>query len=148
MKTFNERIKEFNQLYELPAPSVPQIDRTLFPTPLDLIARLLKFKLIMLEELDEVHALQVGINRGMSEEDILTELADWLGDLQIYCASEMAKFGLDNEHVLGIIMNSNMSKLGEDGKPVKDERGKVMKGPNYWKPEPVIKMYINSERTE
>jgi hypothetical protein len=35
-------------------------------------------------------------------------------------------------------MQSNFSKLGEDGKPIYDERGKVMKGGNYWKPEPKI----------
>jgi predicted HAD superfamily Cof-like phosphohydrolase len=102
--------------------------------------------LILLEELDEVHELQVSINRGASEIDILTELADWLGDLQVYCASEMAKFGLDNETVLAIIMESNMSKLGEDGKPIYDDRGKVMKGPKYWKPEPVLKSYIEVAR--
>jgi predicted HAD superfamily Cof-like phosphohydrolase len=43
---------------------------------------------------------------------------------------------------LGIIMASNMSKLGPDGKPIYDERGKVLKGPNYWKPEPMIKRMI------
>jgi hypothetical protein len=36
-------------------------------------------------------------------------------------------------------MDSNFSKLGADGKPIYDERGKVMKGPFYWKPEPKIK---------
>jgi hypothetical protein len=39
-------------------------------------------------------------------------------------------------------MDSNTSKLGADGKPIYDERGKVMKGPGYWKPEPAIKELI------
>ena len=143
---FQKDIGAFNAMYKLPAPGYPVIDKGEFPTPLDLMDRLAKFKLILLEELDEVHALQVSINRGLSDVDILTELADWLGDLQVYCASEMTKFGLDNEAVLAIIMASNMSKLGENGKPIYDERGKVLKGPNYWKPEPAIKEYILSER--
>jgi predicted HAD superfamily Cof-like phosphohydrolase len=66
-------------------------------------------------------------------------LADLLGDIQVYAASEMAKFGLPLDQVLAIIMQSNFSKLGADGKPIYDERGKVQKGPDYWKPEPKIK---------
>jgi len=146
MSKFNEQIKAFNTMYGMPAPQVPVISRVTFPDRLDLVERLAKFKLILLEELDEVHELQVSINRGASEIDILTELADWLGDLQVYCASEMAKFGLDNEAVLSLIMASNMSKLGEDGKPIYDERGKVCKGAGYWKPEPAIQKYIEVAR--
>ena len=146
MSEFNKQIKDFNKMYGMPAPATPVISRITFPDRMDLVDRLAKFKLILLEELDEVHELQVSINRGASEIDILTELADWLGDLQVYCASEMAKFGLDNESVLGLIMESNMSKLGVDGKPIYDERGKVMKGPGYWKPEPAIKAYIETAR--
>jgi len=89
MSKFNEQIKAFNTMYGMPAPQVPVISRVTFPDRLDLLERLAKFKLILLEELDEVHELQVSINRGASEIDILTELADWLGDLQVYCASEM-----------------------------------------------------------
>jgi predicted HAD superfamily Cof-like phosphohydrolase len=72
-------------------------------------------------------------------------LADLLGDIQVYCASEMAKFGLPLDEVLAIIMRSNFSKLGADGKPIYDERGKVQKGPNYWKwkPEPKIKELLS-----
>jgi hypothetical protein len=142
MSNFTSQIKAFNEMYKLPAPTYPCVPRAEFPTPMDLIDRLAKFKLILLEELDEVHELQVSINRGASEIEILTELADWLGDLQVYCASEMTKFGLDNEIVLGIIMESNMSKLGEDGKPIYDGRGKVMKGPRFIPPEAMIKDYI------
>jgi len=45
-------------------------------------------------------------------------------------------------------MESNMSKLGPDGKPIYDERGKVMKGPGYYKPEPAIKSYIEQTRKQ
>ena len=43
------------------------------------------------------------------------------------------------EAVLQIIMDSNASKLGADGKPIYDANGKFLKGPNYWKPEPKIR---------
>lgn len=46
--------------------------------------------------------------------------------------------------ILDIIMQSNFSKLGEDGKPIYDERGKIMKGPGYWKPEPKIAEYLST----
>jgi hypothetical protein len=41
-------------------------------------------------------------------------------------------------------MASNMSKLGKDGKPIYDERGKVMKGTNYWRPNAQIRRYIEA----
>jgi hypothetical protein len=42
-------------------------------------------------------------------------------------------------------MESNFSKLGADGQPIYDERGKVMKGPSYWKPEPRIRSLLDGE---
>ncbi len=41
-------------------------------------------------------------------------------------------------------MQSNFSKLGADGKPIYDERGKVMKGPGYWQPEPKIRALLGA----
>ena len=84
------------------------------------------------------------LERGVPELEALTMLADLLGDIQVYCASEMSKFGLPLDDVLGIIMQSNFSKLGADGNPIYDERGKVQKGPNYWKPEPKIQALLAS----
>ena len=62
-----------------------------------------------------------------------------LGDIIVYCRSEALKYGIPLEEVLDIIMDSNESKLGADGKPIYDENGKFLKGPNYWKPEPKIR---------
>jgi hypothetical protein len=73
-------------------------------------------------------------------------IADILGDVQVYAASEMRKYGLDNDRVLQIIMKSNFSKNNPDGTTSYDEEGKVLKGPNYKKPEPEIYEYIRSER--
>jgi predicted HAD superfamily Cof-like phosphohydrolase len=60
----------------------------------------------------------------------------------VYCRSEALKYGLPLEDVLNVIMDSNASKLGADGKPIYDENGKFLKGPNYWKPEPKIKTLL------
>lgn len=144
MSKFNTQLTAFNQLYNLPTPTTPSLAGAGFTSRLALLKRLEAFHKIVLDEIDEVFTLMVSINREATEEEILTELADWLGDLQVYCASEMTKFGLDNSKVLDIIMQSNMSKLGADGRPIYDDNGKVLKGPNYWKPEPQIQEYIRA----
>jgi hypothetical protein len=128
MSNFNERIAAFNKMYGLGVFTEPEMP-----------GRLQKFLKILKEEVTEGDELLEKVQAGsISYLDALVELADWLGDLQVYCASEMLRHDLPIEPVLGIIMDSNDSKLGEDGKPIYDERGKVMKGPKYWKPEPKI----------
>jgi len=69
---------------------------------------------------------------------ILVALADWLGDMTVYNRSEALKYGIPLESVLACIMGSNFTKLGEDGLPIKDENGKVLKGPNFVPPERAI----------
>lgn len=145
--TFDEEIKAFNTMYMLPtlsSPGMPYVGDSEKTARQKLAERLADFKDILREEIDEVDEIIRKVEAGDSPEEILTELADWLGDIQVYCASEMRKFGLDNSVILGIIMSSNRSKLGKDGKPVYDARGKVMKGPDYWKPEPMIRKYITA----
>lgn len=141
-------IKDFNTMYGLPCNSVPCIpfkgSQELGSVRQQLVARLVQFRAILAEELDEVEEIMNKIDAGDEPVEILTALADWLGDIQIYCASEMRKFGLDNDIVLSTIMLSNFSKLGLDGKPIYDERGKVQKGPGYWKPEPKLKRMIQA----
>lgn len=142
---FDEEIKVFNAMYMLPVldtPGIPFVGHAEATARQQFAERLADFKDILKEELDEVDEIIRKIEAGDPPEEVLTELADWLGDIQVYCASEMRKFGLDNSVVLGIIMASNRSKLGKDGKPIFDARGKVMKGPDYWRPEPMIRKYI------
>ena len=69
----------------------------------------------------------------------VTELADWLGDLVVYCHTFADQQGIHLPEVLNVIMESNFSKLDERGEPIYDARGKVLKGPNYWKPETKIR---------
>lgn len=143
--TFDEDIKLFNAMYLLPtlsSPGIPFVGDSEKSARIKLMERLAGFKDILKEELDEVDEIIRKAGAGDPPEEILTALADWLGDIQVYCASEMRKFGLDNSVVLSIIMASNRSKLGRDGKPLYDARGKVMKGPDFFPPEPEIRRYI------
>lgn len=66
----------------------------------------------------------------------LIEVADALGDMLYILCGTILEHGMQHkiEEVFEEIQRSNMSKLGEDGKPIYREDGKVMKGPNYFKP--------------
>lgn len=63
------------------------------------------------------------------------EVADALGDILVVTIGTALAFGLDIEEIMRRIHESNMSKLGADGKPIYRKDGKVMKGPNYHAPE-------------
>lgn len=67
----------------------------------------------------------------------LVEIADALGDMMYILCGTIIEHGLQDkiEEVFDEIQRSNMSKLGEDGQPIYREDGKVMKGPNYFKPD-------------
>ncbi|MBY0572063.1 MAG: pyrophosphatase [Undibacterium sp.] len=137
MSNFSEDIKKFNGIYKLPVSAVPTLD-----VGVPAAERMAAFKAILMEEVHEMDEIIAAQNAGAEPLQVLTMLADLLGDIQVYCASEMAKFGLPLDQVLAVIMQSNFSKLGADGLPIYDERGKVLKGPNYWKPEPKIQALL------
>lgn len=138
---FFEDIRRFNEIYKLPSNEAP----TLLGAE-----RIRNFHEILAEEVEEGLDLATKYEKLTQEApggalpkeqavELMAELSDWLGDLVVYCASEALRWGLPLPEVLKVIMESNFSKLGADGKPIYDERGKVMKGPNYWKPEPKIR---------
>jgi predicted HAD superfamily Cof-like phosphohydrolase len=141
---FYADIERFNAMYKLDSNTSPTL---LGPE------RLRHFHAILSEEVEEGLDLAVKyaahVAKGeLGDSDkmaVLTELSDWLGDLVVYCASEAKRWGLPLERILAVIMESNFSKLGADGEPVYDERGKVMKGPTYWKPEPRIQELLGSK---
>lgn len=146
-QTFYSDIERFNEIYRLPSNSKPTL---LGPD------RVRNFHGIIAEEVEEgldlaakYEALLEKKNGGELSEtealDVLTEMSDWLGDLIVYCASEARRWGIPLNNVLSVIMQSNFSKLGADGKPIYDERGKVMKGPSYWKPEPKIRELLDGQ---
>ena len=70
----------------------------------------------------------------MDEKDLL-EVADALTDILYVTYGAGHAFGINLDMCFDEVQNSNMSKLGEDGKPIYNEAGKVMKGPNYFKPD-------------
>jgi predicted HAD superfamily Cof-like phosphohydrolase len=85
----------------------------------------LRYDLIK-EELEELKA-------AMESKDLL-EVADALTDILYVTYGAGHAFGIDLDKCFEEVQNSNMSKLGEDGKPIYNESGKVMKGPKYFKP--------------
>lgn len=134
--SFSDDIARMNATYELPA----------IKTLKEAIARIGNFEKILKEECAEI----VDIEGVLESQDVEAAkmlrarvmLADLLGDIIVYCASEAQRWDIDIQETLAIIMASNFSKLGADGKPIKDERGKFLKGPNYWKPEPYIQALL------
>lgn len=138
---FDLDIGMFNEMYKMPT-----IDRG--TTLQGHIERVKNFRDILAEEMKEldeiIDRMEVGsMNSGYDDRvDFLTDFADFCGDVQVYCASELKRFGVRNSPILDIIMKSNFSKLGADGLPIYDDRGKVMKGPDYWKPEPLIQQHL------
>ena len=70
----------------------------------------------------------------MENKDLL-EVADALTDILYVTYGAGHAFGIDLDQCFDEVQNSNMSKLDKDGKPIYNEAGKVMKGPNYFKPD-------------
>ena len=106
MKTFGQEVKD------KPSFSTDKINE-------------LRLSLIQ-EELNE-------LKEAMNKKD-LTEVADALTDLLYVTYGAGHAFGIDLDKCFDEVQNSNMSKLDNNGKPIYNEFGKVMKGPNYFKP--------------
>ena len=113
MKTFGQEIKN------KPSFSTEKINQ-------------LRISLIQ-EELDE-------LKEAMTNNDLL-EVADALTDLLYVTYGAGHAFGIDLDKCFDEVQNSNMSKLDENGKPIYNESGKVMKGPNYFKPD--LSKFVN-----
>ena len=79
------------------------------------------------EELNE-------LKEAIDNKDI-TEVADALTDILYVTYGAGHAFGINLDKCFDEVQNSNMSKLGSDGKPIYNDKGKVMKGPNYFKPD-------------
>ena len=86
----------------------------------------LRYNLIK-EELEE-------LKQAIDKKDLL-EVADALTDILYVTYGAGHAFGINLDDCFDEVQNSNMSKLGNDGKPIYNESGKVMKGPNYYKPD-------------
>ena len=113
MKTFGQEVKD------KPSFSTDKINKL----RLDLIK----------EELSE-------LTEAMNNKDLL-EVADALTDILYVTYGAGHAFGINLDKCFEEVQNSNMSKLDDNGKPIYNEHGKVMKGPNYFKPD--LTKFIN-----
>ena len=113
METFGQEVKK------KPAFSTDKINK-------------LRYDLIK-EELDE-------LNEAIKNKDLL-EVADALTDILYVTYGAGHAFGIDLDKCFDEVQNSNMSKLDENGKPIYNEAGKVMKGSKYFKPD--LSKFIN-----
>jgi predicted HAD superfamily Cof-like phosphohydrolase len=96
--------------------------------------KIVKLRLDLIkEELEEF--------REAVEKRDIKEVADALTDILYVTYGAGHAFGIDLDSCFEEVQNSNMSKLGNDGKPIYNEQGKVMKGPKYFKPD--LSKYIN-----
>lgn len=134
--SFAQKIVAFNAMYRMPVGTKPTVLGS---------QRLRDLKKILSDELDEIDELieqaetmEQDPTGGTGGMELLVGMADLMGDIQVYCASEMVKWGLPIDSTLSIIMESNFSKMGADDNPIYDSTGKLLKGSNYWKPEPMI----------
>ena len=106
MKTFGQEVKE----------------KAEFPNE-----KIIKLRYALIkEELEE-------LKEAIEQKDII-EIADALTDILYVTYGAGHAFGINLDKCFNEVQESNMSKLGEDNKPIYNEHGKVMKGPNYFKP--------------
>ena len=114
-------VKEFHTAFKLGHSENPVAD-------LGENKKMLRYNLMKEENEEYLEAVQ---------KNDLIEIADALGDMMYILCGTIIEHGLQHkiEEVFDEIQRSNMSKLDENGKPIYREDGKVMKGPNYFKPD-------------
>ena len=120
MKKYTDAVHEFHSAFKLGIKNEPTAD-------LGVAKNLLRFNLMKEENEEYLEAANA---------NDLVEVADALGDMLYILAGTIIEHGMQYKiaEVFDEIQRSNMSKLGEDGHPIFREDGKVLKGPNYFKP--------------
>ena len=120
MKKQLNHVEKFHDTFGIPNEYTPKA--TISNDLIDL-----RFKLMAEENEEYLEAAKNGD---------LVEVADALGDMMYILCGTILSHGMQHkiEEVFEEIQRSNMSKLGEDGKPIYRDDGKVLKGPNYFKP--------------
>jgi len=127
MKKRIEAVKQFHDAFGLGSKDEPIAD-------LGKAKNLLRYNLMKEENEEYLEAANANDK---------VEVADALGDMLYILCGTIIEHGMQHkiEEVFEEIQRSNMSKLGADGKPIYREDGKVLKGPNYFKPD--IKNILN-----
>lgn len=120
MKKQLDHVEKFHDTFGIPNKNSPIA--TIEDSLIDL-----RFRLMVEENEEYLEAAKSGN---------LVEVADALGDMMYILCGTILSHGMQHkiEEVFEEIQRSNMSKLGEDGQPIYREDGKVLKGPNYFKP--------------
>jgi len=146
-KGFQEDIVRMNTIFELPIKQSIEIDK-------DLATKLYKLHTTLTDEVNELLDITEVLDKTeyVNGEpyypsvniDHYVSLADLLGDIIVYCASEAVKHGIYLPEVLQAIMDSQWSKLGTNGEVIKDANGKFLKGANYQPPEEAIKKLLQA----
>ena len=115
-----DAVKAFHTAFKIGHREIPKAD-------LGSDKNMLRYKLMREENEEYLEA---------ASDNDLVEVADALGDMLYILCGTIIEHGMQDkiEEVFNEIQRSNMSKLGEDGKPIYREDGKVLKGPNYFKP--------------
>ena len=114
-------VKKFHDAFNIDVSNSPTVN-----LPADKIE--LRFKLMSEENKEYFEA---------AKNKDLFEIADALGDMLYIICGTILTHGMQHkiEEIFDAIQDSNMSKLGKDGKPIYRKDGKVLKGPNYFKPD-------------
>jgi predicted HAD superfamily Cof-like phosphohydrolase len=114
-------------------------------------ARLPQFEDILSKEFAELEDVDRIVDTGGAEtadlsvvaRKVRVAMADLLADIIVYCASEAKRWRIPLPAIGAVVMASNFSKLDENGEPIiNPTNGKFEKGPNYWKPEPLIEKIL------
>jgi len=127
MNSYERKVRDFHLAFDI-------------GVDLPLTADLLAFRKKLIEE--EVQELYAEIDRAMDEcaargsvsQKTLSDMLKEMADVQYILSGMAVTFGMPADAVFDRVHDSNMSKLGDDGKPVRRDDGKVMKGPNYHPP--------------
>lgn len=120
MKNKIEAVKDFHKAFKIGYLETPKAD-------LGQAKNMLRYKLMREENEEYLDA---------ANDNDLVEVADALGDMLYILCGTIIEHGMQHkiEEVFNEIQRSNMSKLGEDGEPIYRDDGKVLKGPNFFKP--------------
>jgi hypothetical protein len=153
---FMQDVERMNNMFELP------VNKSIVPDK-DLATKLYKLHNTLTDEVNELLDITEVLDKPIKKTDdrgitipVYTpvtidhyvQLADLLGDMIVYCASEAMKHGIPLDQVLRAIMESQWSKLGSNGEVIKDGNGKFLKGENYKPPEDNIKTILQAHNRQ
>jgi len=146
-------IQKMNTMYKLPIKLAPSLDFANQTT----LQRFDGFVKTLQKEMDEAPDVREflqkyeaveGSERDAVRIEALTHLSDWFADIMVYVVSESLKFGIPVFDIFHMVMQSNFTKLGAGGKPIYDENGKFLKGPNFVPPEAMITEFYKLEGSQ